>query len=159
MNRGGINHWQIKMVNLTSHWHVYVIISPWNIIELCRISGGIQPQRNNNLWHWKLRTQGTIAKKSIILNFDDNWRQWWACGCRHLSLQLFIMHRSMSLGHLCCHSLRNNFLYHQRKNVPGSQLLSYRFATSENVMLQVRADFFRIWILLIPLLNGTHMRI
>ena len=36
MNRGGINHRQIKMVNLTYHWHVYVIISPWNIIELCR---------------------------------------------------------------------------------------------------------------------------
>ena len=64
-------------------------------------------------------------------------------------LQAFILtvikHTSMTLGHPCYHSSLNDFLYHQRKNVPDSQLLSYRFATSEKRMLQVRADFFSIW--------------
>ena len=55
-----------------------------------------------------------------------------------------IEHTSMSLGHQCCHSSRNDLLYHQRKNVPGSQRLSYRFATSEKRMLQVRADLLGI---------------
>ena len=45
------------------------------------------------------------------------------------------------------------------KNVPGSQLLSYRFAVSEKRMLQVRPDLVSIWVLLIPLLHGTQMQI
>ena len=73
-------------------------------------------------------------------------------------VQTVIEHTSMSLGHPCCHSSRHDLLYHQRKNVPGSQRLSYRFTTSETRMLQVRADLLSILALLIPLLNGTHMQ-
>ena len=110
------------------------------------------------VWRWELKTLGIIEQK--IINFDF-WRI--LTTVMGMQLQTFIItvirHTSMSLGHLCYHSSWNDLLYYQRKNVPGSQLLGDRFATSENRMLQVRADFFSIWVLLLPSLYGTHMQI
>ena len=126
-----------KRVNLTHHWPMHVVISPWNTIELCRTFRWDVPTTKRQIVTLEVKNLGIIEKKSIILNFDENWWQWWACGCRHLSLQLFSIHP-------CRTSSRNDFLHHQRKNVPGSQLLSYRFATSEKRMLQVRANIFSI---------------
>ena len=72
MNRGGINHRQIKMVNLTYHWHMYVIISLWNIIELCRTFRRDITAKKQQLVTLKVKNLWNNRKKSIISNFDDN---------------------------------------------------------------------------------------
>ena len=71
MNRGGINHRQIKMVNLTYHWHVYVIISPGNIIELCRTYRRDITAKKQQLVPLKVKNLRNNRKKSIISNFDN----------------------------------------------------------------------------------------
>ena len=70
--RGGINHRQIKMVNLTYHWHVYVIISPWNIIELCRTFRRDITAKKQQLVTLKVKNLRNNRQK--INNFEF-WRQ------------------------------------------------------------------------------------
>ena len=176
-----------------------VMIYPWNIIQLCRTFTRDKDTTKRYIVTFEVKNLRNNRQKSIISNFDDNWRQWWACDCWHLSIPLRWLHNghdgvsnhqphdcllnrlfrrrskktpklrvtglcvgnspgtgefpaqmasnaekvsiwwrhhaviwytSMSLHHPCCHSSRNDILYQQRENVPGSQLLSYRFATS-----------------------------
>ena len=129
--------------NMTYHWLMYVIISLWNTTELCRTFKRDVPTTKRQIVTLEFKNLRNHRKK--INNFEF-WRK--LTTVMGMWLQAFILtvikHTSMTLGHPCCHSSRNDFLYHQRKNVPGSQPLSYRFATSEKQMLQVRADFFSI---------------
>ena len=90
--RDEINLRQIKKVNLTYHWHMYVIISPWNILELCRTCRWYIATKKQQIVTLKVKKLRNTRQKLIISNFDDNWRQQWACGCRHLSIHLLSMH-------------------------------------------------------------------
>ena len=81
-----------KRVNLTYHWFMHVIISSRNTIELCLIFRWDVPTKKRQIVTLEVKNITNNRKKSIISNFDENWRQWWACGCRHLSLQLFSIH-------------------------------------------------------------------
>ena len=86
--RDEINLRQKNWVNLT----MYVIISPWNIIELCRTFRRDVATKKRQIVTFEVKNLRNNREKSIISHFDENWRQWWACGCRHLSIQLFSIH-------------------------------------------------------------------
>ena len=136
---------------------MHVIISPLNTTELCRAFRRDVATTKRQIVTLEVKNLRNNRKKNqqyrIMTKIDDNDGHV-AAGIYPYSYLAYIHD---VIGHPCCHSSRNDFLYYQRKNVPGSQLLSYRFATSEKRMLQVRADVFQhLGVLLIPLLNGTH---
>ena len=141
--RDEFNLRQKKRVNLTYQMLMHVIISPLNTIELCRTFRRDAATTKRQIVTLEVKNLRNDKKK---INNIELWRK--LTTVKGMWLQTFILtivqHTSMTLGHPCCHSSRNDFLYHQHKNVPGSQLLSYRFATSEKRMFQVRADFFSI---------------
>ena len=90
--RDEINLRQIKRANLTYHRHMYIIISPWNILKLCRTFRRYIATKKQQIVTLKSKKLRDNRQKSIISNFDDNWPQWWACGCRHLSIHLLSVH-------------------------------------------------------------------
>ena len=90
--RDEFNLRQKKRVNLTYHWLMHVIISPLNTIELCRTFRRDVATTKRQIVTLEVKNIRNNRQKSMISNFDENWRQWWACGCRHLSFQLFSIH-------------------------------------------------------------------
>ena len=87
-----INLRQKKRVHTTYRWLVYVIICPWSIIEFCRTFRRDVATKKQQIVTFEVKNIGNNRNKSIISYFDENIRQWWPCGCRHLSMQLFSIH-------------------------------------------------------------------
>ena len=74
------------IVNMTYYWIMYVSTSPWNITGLCRTFNWIKPSRNDTFWYLNFKTLG-IIKKTIIPNFDENWRNWRLNNCIDICVQ------------------------------------------------------------------------
>ena len=68
-----------KVVNLTYHWPMYVVIYPWNIIEFCRIFRRVIAPKKRQIVTFEVKILRNNRNKSMISNFDENPRQWWAC--------------------------------------------------------------------------------
>ena len=71
---------------------VYVIICPWSIKKFCRTFRRDIATEKRQIVTYKVKNLGNNRNKSIISYFDENIRQWWTWGCRHLSIQLFSTH-------------------------------------------------------------------
>ena len=70
--RDEFNLRQKKMVNLTYHWLMHVIISPLNTIELCRTFRRAVATTKRQIVTSEVKNLKNNRKKAIISNFDEN---------------------------------------------------------------------------------------
>ena len=64
-----------KRVNLIYHWLMHVIISPLDIIELCRTFRRDVDTTKLEIVILEVKNLRNNRQKSIISNFDENGRQ------------------------------------------------------------------------------------